>query len=1122
MSINIHLAGPLQVTAGTTRFEPADFPGRQGRIVFAALACSGRPVDRNELADILWPNRLPSSWTRDLSAIISKIRALLTGVVDVVTGGGRWYALELPPNARVDTATALLAVERAERARAAGDHERVLRETAIATAILSEPFLAGDECTWVDERRAELRDVLARALVIRTEVLCDASSPLAIPTAHALVELAPENEQGHLLLMRAHHAVGDRVEALRAYERLRKMLADDFGLLPSPAADELMRAALGPDDIPTRTMPSLPLPASVVDARRTRIFGRDAELQTLVALFADDAVTRLAVVLGPAGIGKSRLACEAAARAHERDCAVLYGACNDGPTTPYRVIIDAFTAAKLAPGVDDRFARVADSIVAQVAAHDDAALATMRPRPDMLAAIATAVSDLAGSRELLLVVDDAHWADAASVRVLEQLLEMVPRVRVIATARTVELEAADIGALLVRLQTKDRASVVTMRGLDLADVAAALGEHGVGTPESTLVHAVHSATGGNPLYVREIGRHLAVAGPPARVGDGPLLDAIGLPRGLAELIDANVARLGAPARRVLEVCAVIGGSIELGVVARACGLPQPELLAAIEVARRAGVLVESSTDGATLRFDHPLVREVILQGLGAAHRAQLHQRVAEAIEAYHHDDVDRFSAELAHHLATAANVGSARDAIEFGVRAGERAEAVCAYDEAVHWFSHALRLARGRGDDPETEARLLTALGSAQNHGGDAPGAHAVLLEAVAAARATQNPEPFARAVLRLGGVLVDAGHEGGAVDQRLVSFLEECLAQLPESSPLRAHVLVRLATELHFAGDRDRCLALCAEAETIARNADDSEALAAVFSARHYALYGAPDVQARLALVPEIQALRTVARPQHRWLRDYLELGDMQAVEAAAEHLDRQVATSGIASDRYYPAVWRATEAGLRRDLDVAEAAANDAADIGRSAARGPEGVAGVWAAQIFAVRLFDGRLAELRDLVDAAADATPARPIWRAAAAFMHLELHDLDRAETQFGLVRRAGFSQLPHTVDRPLTLAMLSWVAAEIGSPADARELRRQLRPYGDVLIVLGTAAPSVCAGPVAYPLAMLEARLGRTDAAHRLLTQAESQAEQIGARRWRDRIRRSRARIEQSEARVALT
>ena len=174
---------------------------------------------------------------------------------------------------------------------------------------------------------------------------------------------------------------------------------------------------------------------------------------------------------------------------------------------------------------------------------------------------------------------------------------------------------------------------------------------------------------------------------------------------------------------MLEVCAVIGGSIEFGVVARACGLAEPDLLGAIDVVRRAGVLVESSTDGAVLRFDHPLVREVSLHGLGAARRAQLHQRVAEAIEAYHHDDVDRFSAELAHHLAAAANVGSARDAIEFAVRAGERAEAVCAYDEAVHWFSHALRLARERGDDPDKVARLLTALGGAQNHGGDARGA---------------------------------------------------------------------------------------------------------------------------------------------------------------------------------------------------------------------------------------------------------------------------------------------------------------------------------------------------------------------------------------------------------------
>ena len=562
---------------------------------------------------------------------------------------------------------------------------------------------------------------------------------------------------------------------------------------------------------------------------------------------------------------------------------------------------------------------------------------------------------------------------------------------------------------------------------------------------------------------------------------------------------------------------MIGGSIELGIVARACGLSEPDLQTAIGVVRQAGVLVESPTDPAALQFDHPLVREVVLQGLGAARRAQLHQRVAEAIESYHHDDVDQFSAELAHHLAAAANVGSARDAIEFAVRAGERAEAVCAYDEAVHWFSHALRLARNRGDDLDNVARLLTALGEAENHGGDAGTAHAVLLEAVTTARAAASAERFTRAVLQLGTVFVDEGNEGGSVDRRLVGLLEESLSVLPDSSPLRANVLVRLATELHFAGDRDHCLALCADAEAIARQTGDTDALAAVYCARHYALYGAPDVQDRLALVAEIQGLRTGARPQHRWLRDYVELGDFDAVEAAAAHLDRQIATSSIASDRYYPAVWRATDAALRRDLDVAEAAANEALEIGRSAARGPLGVAAVWAAQIFAIRLFDGRLVELRDFVDATADASPSRPIWRAAASYMHLELDEPDRADEQLRYLRKEGFANLPHTVDRPLTLAMLAWVVGEIGSLSDARELRRQIRPYRDCLVVLGTAVPSVCAGPMTYPLAVLEARLGHTDTALGLLLQAERKTTEIGATRWRDRIRRSRTNVEQAGA-----
>jgi DNA-binding SARP family transcriptional activator len=1113
--VHIRLAGPLEVTAGGTRFDATAFPGRQGRLVFAALALARGPVDRNELADILWPNQLPSSWTRDLSAVISKLRAQFTGVAEVATGSGRWYAIEFPPATTIDVEEATVALERAERDRATGEHASALQDAERAAAILAEPFLAGDDSAWADDRRDEMRTALVRALVLRAEVLGEMAAPGAVTAAQALVELEPEREASHVQLMRAYLALGDRVEALRAYERLRRMLADDFGLFPSAAADQLMYLALGPEDAPASPPAPLPLPTPVVDARRTAIVGRDAELAQIDALFAPDATARIAVVVGPAGIGKSRLACEAAAQAHESGFVVVFGACSDDRTTPYRVIVDAFGSFRLAPGIDEDAALLADDVV-RLLAGQDADPTPGRARTDIFAAVANALSRFTEQHVLLLVVDDVQWADTASAQLLENIVAVVPGVRVLATARSDDGHSEHVGSMLARLRTKDGAFSVPVGGLSVTDVAAALREHGAGDVDAALVHAVHRATGGNPLYVREVGRHLAVAGRPTLTADVPLLEAIGLPRGLAELIDANLARLGAPARRMLEVCAVIGGSIELGVLARACALPEADLAAAIDVTRRAGVLVESPADATALRFDHPLVREVLLHSLGSARRAQIHQRVAEAIEAYHHNDVDRFSAELAHHLAAAANVGSARDAMEFAARAGERANTVCAYDEAAHWFAHALRLARARGDDPATTARLLTALGDAQNHAGDAAAAQVTLFEAIDVARAAQDTEQFADTVLGLGGVLVDEGFEGGAVDDRLIALLHESIGTLPTSSPLRARLLVRLASELHFAGDRAECLALCDEAERVVRDLDAPEALAAVLAARHYALYGSPDVPARIALLNEIQALRTRLKPHSRWARDYLELGDMDAVEASSARHERLIATEAIASERYYPAVLRSTLAALRGEFDVAEATAGEAAEVGRAASRGPLAVAGVWAAQIFAVRLFDGRLAELGDLVDASADATPTRPIWRAAAAFIQLELGDRERAALHYRQVRAHGLSRLPDTVDRPVTLGLLAWVAADVGSLADARELRRQLRPYRDFLLVLGTAAASACAGPASYPLAMLEARLGNHDAASALLAEAEQCTVRIGAVPWRDRIRREKQRMQSAE------
>src|SRR5262245_27183059 len=199
MTVGIRLAGPLEVSIdGRARVDSAAFPGRQGRLVFAALALAAGPVDRNELADILWPNRLAASWTRDLSAIVSKLRVLLAGIGEIETGNGRWYALRLPDDTVVDVRRVAAAIERAEHS-AADDPAGALQLTDDVAAALAEPFLAGDDCPWTDDRRAELHDLAARNLIVRAEAQCCSGSPAAVATAQLLVAAEPQREQAYVL-----------------------------------------------------------------------------------------------------------------------------------------------------------------------------------------------------------------------------------------------------------------------------------------------------------------------------------------------------------------------------------------------------------------------------------------------------------------------------------------------------------------------------------------------------------------------------------------------------------------------------------------------------------------------------------------------------------------------------------------------------------------------------------------------------------------------------------------------------------------------------------------------------------------------------------------------------------
>jgi len=1089
----VRLTGPLSVTSGSVHLEGGRFPGRQGRIVFATLVlAAARPVERDRLAEIVWPNTLPTSWTRDLSVIVSKLRALLGDDVSITTGRGRWYALTFRDGCKVDVVEARLFVECAERLAAKNEMASASQAASDAIEVLREPFLAGDDCPWVEDQRSDLQSLLIRAYVVRAERACEVASAEGVSAAQAVVALAPYEESSYVLLMRAYLATGDRVRAARTYEQLRSSL-QEFGLSPSVTSARLLRVALDADTTETAVSKQLELPGVVVQAAQRPLIGRERELKTLAAVVDGTQAERVALVVGEPGIGKSRFVAEIAAHAHVQGSDVCVSVAADAQTVPYALVTDALTPLGVElPQPQQSFSTTLDP------ADTGAA------RQEVFKGYAAALRAHARRRPVVLVLDDLHWADAASIDLLEWLIEEVSDLRVFVTARQPEIDQSPAGRFVAGLHTRGLLVRIVLHGLDATAVAQIMCDH-----SPSFAATVCTATAGNPLYVHEIRRHIAASGMTAEQGDEMLLESIGLPDGLGELIDANLARFGGSARKVLDGAAVIGDSFEIALVERCCDVPAGDALESLRTLHRAGVLVKvTRAPNPRSRFAHPLLREVLLEGLTPQRRQQLHQRVAEAIEALHHDDLDVHAPQLAYHFSVAANMGDDSSAVDFALRAAQRATAVLAFAEAVRWYEHVMRLLSDTPSDL-LSIRVLIALGDTHLRAGNLEQADECVAEALVQAGVTHDPTLFGEAVLTRARLLVDRGFEGGAVDEQLVDLLQRAIARLDTPSALRAQLTARLASELHFAGDRNRCLELAHEAVAEARSADDPDAQYHTLAFLHYNLYGTPRVHERLALLHHMQTLQT-GRPDPRWQRDYLELGDLTAADNAAKIFERRAETSGYATDRYYPAVWRATRATIRGDLDAAEDLTNEAAHIGRASARGPDAVAGVWGAQLFAVRLFDGRLHELRDVVDHTAELNVARPIWNAAAAFMHLELDETSAARHYLDKIRSDGFNHLPDTLDLPLTLALCAWVAARVGTLDDCRRIHRRLQPYSELCIVQGGPAPSVFAGPATYPLAVLADRLGRREEAYELLDQAITSAGRLNAAVWLERMAQDRA------------
>ena len=266
----------LALEANGTRLDEQRFPGRQGRILFAYLAAQkGRPVPRDELAELLWGEELPATWEKALRVLMTKLRTLLTecGIdgASALTSAFGCYQLTLPAGAWIDVHAAANAVERAGAALAAGDLDYAQAQASTAAELARRVFLPGEDGPWVEDQRRDLRGILVRALeCLRDIALANGEFGDAVRYAHEVTELEPFRESSYRALMQAHSAAGDPAEALRVYERCRRFLADELGAYPSAETEavylELLRSSprgpvAGADEPATDgARPALPTP----------------------------------------------------------------------------------------------------------------------------------------------------------------------------------------------------------------------------------------------------------------------------------------------------------------------------------------------------------------------------------------------------------------------------------------------------------------------------------------------------------------------------------------------------------------------------------------------------------------------------------------------------------------------------------------------------------------------------------------------------------------------------------------------------------------------------------------------------------------------------------------------
>jgi DNA-binding SARP family transcriptional activator len=777
-------------------------PTKKAQALLAYLAVSpGQAHPRDTLATLLWSDMPKPQARASLRQAIFAIRKALHPDNPLEHEGG---TLTLGRGAvEVD-------VERFERLAGEGTREALERAAGLYRGALLEGFVLREAPfeAWLVAERLRLQELGIGAL---TKLLAlqrgSADLEAAAQTAQRLLAIDPPQESVHRVLMRLLVQLGRRGAALRQYQACVDTLTRDLGVEPDHQTKALYQEILASrpsspldEEIPRSAVSSAPpiALASEPEGREPPVVGRAKEM-ALLAQMLDRAWSRQGLVVaitGETGIGKSRMAGEVLAEAGRRGGVVLAGRCHETEQIlPFGPWVNAFR--ELSP---DRLAEALGAMRPAWRAELGRLLPEVTsepPGPDvspgalrLFEAVAQLLHELAAVQPVVALIEDLHWADEMSIRLLAFLGRRVQKAAVLVVVTVRDEDAARAPLLRETLDelTRGRQALeLPLRALSRADTATLTRHLARSAGESPAEAQVWRASEGNPLMVVEMMR--AIDGGAVLDGESDLP----LPERIRDVVGRRLERLGARNRRLVAVAAAIGRQFELALLQRVAEVTEVDANEGVEelVSHRIfhGV-------GDDLAFTHDWIREVALALQLPAARKNLHRRIAEALEALPAGD------PAAHLVAVGTQYWNAEawgQAATFFHRAGHATFAQTGRREAVSCYEQALaalaRMPTDRGVQ-ERACDVHFSMARALYTTGDFTRSREGFREAEALAQALGDDRREAQI---LGGLAYLLGSEGEHGDAIEAGDLALSLAQAMGDTATQVWTSVALGRQ-HFA----------------------------------------------------------------------------------------------------------------------------------------------------------------------------------------------------------------------------------------------------------------------------------------------------------------------------------